>query len=158
MTEELPEQKIDQGTTGNSGQMQAVNAGRDAVAVARDYVVNHAPAIPAPLRASQERVLLKAVRAEVRDRLKQSLHNAAATINLGKESQPDQVRRPWDCEIKVGNRRNEALPSDQTVVDVFDREEIGGKLLILGEPTGGRQDDDAVGFGGYVADSGGEVR
>ncbi len=139
MTEEVPGQKIEQETAGNSGQVLGVNAGRDGIAVARDYVVNNnAPAAPAQVRTSQEQILLKAVRAEVRGRLKQSLHNEAIHINLGKESQPDQVRRPWDYDVKVGSRPIEALPSDQTVVDVFDREEIGGKLLILGEPGGGK--------------------
>ncbi|MBC1270549.1 hypothetical protein GNF07_26230, partial [Trichormus variabilis FSR] len=50
-----------------------------------------------PARQENQRILLASVKQEVTARLRQSLHNAVL-INLGKESQPQQVKRPWDAE------------------------------------------------------------
>ncbi|NJR66868.1 MAG: hypothetical protein HC772_18680 [Leptolyngbyaceae cyanobacterium CRU_2_3] len=88
-------------------------------------------------RSRPEETLLTQVRNEVTDRLRQSLHNAVL-INLGKQSQPQQVKRPWDAEIKIGTRPAEPLPADVTILQVFDRPEINGKLLILGNPGSGK--------------------
>jgi predicted NACHT family NTPase len=52
-------------------------------------------------RPKNQRILLAEVKNEVTARLRQSLHNAVL-INLGKELQPQQVKRPWDAEIKIG--------------------------------------------------------
>ncbi|MBW4455306.1 MAG: NACHT domain-containing protein [Nostoc indistinguendum CM1-VF10] len=88
-------------------------------------------------RPKNERILLSAVKEEVTARLRQSLHNAVL-INLGKESQPQQVTRPWDAEIKIGLKPAEPLPNTTTILSVFESEEIAGKLLILGEPGAGK--------------------
>ncbi len=90
-----------------------------------------------PARPKNQRLLLAAVKEEVTARLRQSLHNAVL-INLGKESQPQQVKRPWDAEIKIGLKPAEPLPDTTTILEVFDREEIIGKLLILGAPGSGK--------------------
>jgi DNA polymerase III delta prime subunit len=90
-----------------------------------------------PARAKNQRLLLADVKQEVSARLKQSLHNAAL-INLGKEPQPQQVKRPWDADIKIGLKPAEPLPDSTTILEVFDSEEIAGKLLILGEPGSGK--------------------
>lgn len=90
-----------------------------------------------PARPKNERILLAAVKEEVTSRLRQSLHNAVL-INLGKESQPQQVKRPWDAEIKIGLKPAEPLPDTTTILQVFDSEEIAGKLLILGAPGAGK--------------------
>ncbi len=90
-----------------------------------------------PARPNNERILLAAVKEEVTARLRQSLHNAVL-INLGKESQPQQVKRPWDAEIKIGLKPAEPLPDTTTIFQVFDSEEIAGKLLILGAPGAGK--------------------
>ncbi|MHC5718858.1 MAG: NACHT domain-containing protein, partial [Nostoc sp.] len=90
-----------------------------------------------PARPKNERLLLAAVKEEVTARLRQSLHNAVL-INLGKESQPQQVKRPWDTEIKIGLKPAEPLPDTTTILEVFDSEEIAGKLLILGAPGAGK--------------------
>ncbi|MFB2771622.1 hypothetical protein ACE1AT_20375 [Pelatocladus sp. BLCC-F211] len=47
-----------------------------------------------PARPKNERILLASVKEEVTARLRQSLHNAVL-INLSKESQPQQVKRPY---------------------------------------------------------------
>ncbi|WP_414529374.1 NACHT domain-containing protein [Nodularia chucula] len=90
-----------------------------------------------PARPKNERILLAAVKAEVTARLRQSLHNAVL-INLGKESQPQQVKRPWDAEIKIGLKPAVPLPNTTTILEVFESEEIAGKLLILGAPGAGK--------------------
>lgn len=82
-------------------------------------------------------LLLAAVKEEVTARLRQSLHNAVL-INLGKESQPQQVKRPWDAEIKIGLKPAVPLPDTTTILSVFESEEIACKLLILGNPGSGK--------------------
>ncbi len=56
------------------------------------------------------RDLLKQVKNEVEGRLRQSLHcRMGALINLEKEAQPEQVRRIWDVDVKIGDRPGDAL-------------------------------------------------
>ncbi len=90
-----------------------------------------------PERPKNQRILLAVVKEEVTSRLRQSLHNAVL-INLSKESQPQQVKRPWDAEIKIGLRTAVPLSDNTTILEVFDSEEIAGKLLILGAPGAGK--------------------
>ncbi|MDJ1183695.1 NACHT domain-containing protein [Roseofilum casamattae] len=85
--------------------------------------------------------LLSDMRTEVKERLNQSLHQAAhraALLNLGKEQQPHQVQRPWDMSVKVGEQQSVQLPAQTTIIDVFDNPAISGKFLILGKPGGGK--------------------
>ncbi|MBL1203128.1 MAG: NACHT domain-containing protein [Nostoc sp. GBBB01] len=90
-----------------------------------------------PARPVNQRMLLAEVKQEVVSRLKQSLHNTVL-INLGKELQPEQVIRPWDSEIKIGSKPLEPIPQTTKIIDVFVREEIAGRLLILGTPGSGK--------------------
>lgn len=84
-----------------------------------------------------ERDFLGMVKVEVVGSLKQSLHHAVL-MNLGKEEQPEQVERLWDAKIKVANHPNTLLPSNTKIIEVFDREDIAGRLLILGNPGSGK--------------------
>lgn len=88
-------------------------------------------------RPRTEKLLLQAVKEEVAARLKQSLHNAVL-INLGKEAQPEQVKRPCSSDIKIGDKPSESIPKETSILEVFDQEEIAGKLLILGNPGAGK--------------------
>ncbi|MGK7928450.1 MAG: NACHT domain-containing NTPase, partial [Spirulina sp.] len=88
-------------------------------------------------RPKSEKILLQQVGVEIASRLRQSLHNQIF-INLAKESQPQQVKRPWDYEVKVGSKDKEKLSSDTAIIAVFDRSDIGGRLLILGKPGSGK--------------------
>jgi predicted NACHT family NTPase len=88
-------------------------------------------------RPRLERDFLGMVQAEVSDSLKQSLHQAVL-MNLGKEEQPEQVERLWDTKIKVADQPNILLPNDTKTIEVFDREDIAGRLLILGNPGSGK--------------------
>ena len=92
---------------------------------------------PQNSRPRSERLLLQQVQAEVSSRLSQSLHNQVF-INLGKEEQLQQVKRPWDFEVKLGSQVNAKLDSDTTILDVFERDDIQGRLLILGKPGSGK--------------------
>ncbi|MEG4286335.1 hypothetical protein QUB68_24710 [Microcoleus sp. A006_D1] len=88
-------------------------------------------------RPRNEKLLLQAVKEEVVSRLNQSLHNAVC-INLAKEEQPDQVKCLWSSDIRIGSQPSKPIPDSQTILEVFDREEITGKLLVLGKPGAGK--------------------
>ncbi|MFN6488032.1 MULTISPECIES: NACHT domain-containing protein [unclassified Nostoc] len=88
-------------------------------------------------RPKNEQILLASVKSEVTSQLRQSLHNAVL-INLGKELQLQQVKRPWNAERKIGLKPAEALPESTTILSVFDSQEVAGKLLILGAPGSGK--------------------
>lgn len=79
--------------------------------------------------------LLNEMRTELAGR--KPLHQAAM-LNLGKEQQPHQVKRPWDVSVKVGEQRSFQLPSEKSILEVFEEPSIGGKLLILGKAGSGK--------------------
>ncbi|WP_414755290.1 NACHT domain-containing protein [Anabaena sp. CCY 9910] len=114
-----------------------VNAGRIGGDILNFFFGQQTTPVGNPARPKNERILLAAVKEEVTARLSQSLHNAVL-INLGKESQPQQVKRPWDTEIKIGLKPPKPLPDTTTILEVFDSPEIAGKLLILGAPGSGK--------------------
>ncbi|WP_242058211.1 MULTISPECIES: hypothetical protein [Nostoc] len=114
-----------------------VNAGRIGGDIWNIFFGQQTTPVGNPARPKNERILLAAVKEEVTARLRQSLHNAVL-INLGKESQPQQVRRPWDAEIKIGLKSAVPLTDTTTILEVFDSEEVTRKLLILGAPGSGK--------------------
>jgi hypothetical protein len=81
--------------------------------------------------------LLAKVKSEVKVRLEQSLYKTVM-INPYKEMQPQQVKRPWNVEIKVGNQPKVKQPHWMRIIDIFDHETIAGKLLVLGEAGSGK--------------------
>lgn len=84
-----------------------------------------------------EDFLLKTVKSEVSDRLSQSLHERIY-IELDKERDRSQIFRPWDMELKTGLAEGELLPQETKIETIFDRQEISGRLLILGAPGSGK--------------------
>ncbi|MBD2180364.1 NACHT domain-containing protein [Planktothrix sp. FACHB-1355] len=86
-------------------------------------------------RSRNEILLLRSVKEEVDSRLKQSLHNAVLS-DISKELVQEQVRRPWDIEIKVGTRSSMLLPEKTNILHIFD--DVSGRLLILGNPGSGK--------------------
>ncbi|WP_242054243.1 hypothetical protein [Nostoc parmelioides] len=78
-----------------------VNAGRIGGDILNFFFGQQTTLVGNPARPKNERILLAAAKEELTARLRQSLHNAVL-INLGKELQPQQVKRPWDAEIKIG--------------------------------------------------------
>ena len=91
---------------------------------------------PTP-RERVEQALLKAVASEVESRLEQSLHNKVY-IELDKEQDPNQVQTPWDMELKTSKNPSEQLPAGTKIERIFDRDDINGRLLILGAPGSGK--------------------
>ncbi|MEC4819098.1 MAG: NACHT domain-containing protein, partial [Scytonema sp. PMC 1069.18] len=90
-------------------------------------------------RPRKEQLLLTDVRREVKARLKKSLPlKNTVLINLGKELQPDQVDCPYDDDILIGVKPNELLANKTSILEVFEQDEIQGKLLILGKPGSGK--------------------
>lgn len=96
----------------------------------------HSDTEPMPQRSSNQQQVLSDVKEEVSARLKQSLHYSIP-IPLSKEERPDQVTR-WNTQVKIGHKPSKRLMDEITLVDVFSREDIGGKLLILGSPGSGK--------------------
>ncbi|UBF28534.1 NACHT domain-containing protein [Kovacikia minuta CCNUW1] len=88
-------------------------------------------------RSRNEQLLLDEVKQEVIARLHQSLFDAVL-IELQKQQLFHRVKRPWDAEIKIGARPSLPLPDDSDILEVFDHEEIQGRLLILGAPGAGK--------------------
>lgn len=93
---------------------------------------------PASSRSDRsEKTLLNAVWTEVEDRLHQSLHNAIL-IRLAMAEQRSQVSRPWDSQLRTADQATKTLAPGTPIAAVFDRRDVGGKLLILGSPGAGK--------------------
>ncbi|MEO1067530.1 MAG: hypothetical protein AAFW95_00165, partial [Cyanobacteria bacterium J06638_6] len=80
---------------------------------------------------------MEAVWTEVDDRLRQSLHNAIL-IRLDMAEQRRQVSRPWDSQLRTADQKSKILDPGTPIAEVFDRSDVGGKLLILGNPGAGK--------------------
>ncbi|MGB3513769.1 MAG: NACHT domain-containing protein [Microcoleaceae cyanobacterium] len=79
--------------------------------------------------------LLNKVKKEILQRRAQSLHQAVI-VNLVRQQPPQQLKRSWNIEIKVGKRPSFELPAKVSITQVFDR--MKGKLLLLGNPGSGK--------------------
>jgi hypothetical protein len=93
---------------------------------------------PEPTRSDRnEKILINAVWTEVEDRLRQSLHNAIL-VRLDMAEQRNQVSRPWDRELRTAEQAPKPIDPGTHIAQVFDRRDVGGKLLILGNPGSGK--------------------
>ena len=90
-----------------------------------------------PSRPRNELLILQAVDQEVNSRLAQSLHNHVF-VTLDKEAHPEQVKRLWDTEVKIGAKPPVPIPSETSILNVFEQPEIAGQMLILGDPGAGK--------------------
>ncbi|MBE9224728.1 hypothetical protein IQ264_04500 [Phormidium sp. LEGE 05292] len=89
------------------------------------------------VRARKEQFLLEEMKQMVSAWLKKSLLYTEP-INLAKELQPQQVKQLCNIEIKIGEKPSSLLPSNTNIIEIFDLEEIAGRLLILGAPGAGK--------------------
>lgn len=80
--------------------------------------------------------LLEIVTTEVQSRINSSLHNRVYIV-LDKEQNPSQVESPWQMEVKVGSQPTVTLKNTE-IIQIYDRKEIAGRLLILGQPGSGK--------------------
>jgi len=87
-------------------------------------------------RDKNERKLVNQVKSEIYGRLKKSLQ--FEQINLSKSLNSELVSSVWDSEVKVGSKSIELISDDCSILDVFNRHEIIGKLLILGAAGTGK--------------------
>ena len=101
----------------------------------RDLIIY--PSTPPESRDRSEAKLLAAVKNEVAGRLAKSLHNRVY-IELHKEEDPSQVIQPRAVDVKLGSQPSQRCPEGTNIVDIFDKPEIGGRLLILGAPGSGK--------------------
>lgn len=92
---------------------------------------------PQPQRNSTETKLLNAVHTEVEGRLAQSLHERVY-VELDLTESPGQVVQPWAVDVKVGNAPSQRCEPGTPLSTIYDRAEIGGKLLVLGAPGSGK--------------------
>ena len=88
------------------------------------------------LRNPVQQKLLEIVITEVESRINSSLHNRVYVV-LDKEQNPSQVESPWQIEVKVGSQPKVTLQNTE-IITVFDRTDIAGRLLILGQPGSGK--------------------
>lgn len=90
-----------------------------------------------PDRPQNEQLLLQEMKDEIEYLLKTSLYSVVL-ISLGKQFQPEQVKPHRNANIKIGVKPPEPLLQDANILEIFNRSDIKGKLLILGEPGSGK--------------------
>ena len=59
-------------------------------------------------------------------------------ILLGKVEAPSKVQNPWDVYVKTGTKPASKLSEENRTIDVYDRLDVNGRLLILGAPGSGK--------------------
>jgi DNA polymerase III delta prime subunit len=113
------------------------SSGNQIIQVSITYPEPFQPVPPATTQEVQNRQkLIDNLKSEIADRLQHSLHNINP-LNLRKQEQRQQVQPSWDGELKTG-KSGVILPSETTIVNVFDQKAIWGRLLILGAPGSGK--------------------
>jgi DNA polymerase III delta prime subunit len=101
----------------------------------RDITINVAPPSDAREKRNRQRMLQKVRDFWIKGVLEKSLHDVAL-IELGMEYKPDAVQHPWEMVLKQPDQPARSIPSGTKIIEVFD--ELGGELLILGEPGSGK--------------------
>ncbi|MDF5732252.1 MAG: NACHT domain-containing protein, partial [Rhizonema sp. PD38] len=105
-----------------------------------NFVLFGRPDSPEPLSSAKRdqirQILLKQVDSEIESRLNSSLHNRVYII-LNVEQNPEHIELPWASEIEVGNESKIKLDHTE-IINVFDKIEVAGRLLILGQPGAGK--------------------
>jgi len=86
-------------------------------------------------KQNRQRMLAKVHAFWIKGVLEQSLHDAAL-IALGLKGQPDAVANPWRLVLQQPDQSEHPLPSGTRITRVYD--DVGGELLILGEPGSGK--------------------
>src|SRR5712691_8608932 len=92
---------------------------------------------PAPTPSSQNRqhMLAKVHTFWIKGVLEQSL-NGAVLIDLGLHEQQDAIANPWRFVLQQPDHSSYPLPPGTRITQVYD--EVGGELLVLGEPGSGK--------------------
>ena len=106
-----------------------VSAGRDV------YIQVDTALRDEPFRRNRHRMLEKVRLIWIKGLLEPSL-DQLARMELGLESKPDAVDRPFDLLVQRPEQALHPLPTGTPISHVFD--ETGKALLILGEPGAGK--------------------
>ncbi|NER26956.1 MAG: NACHT domain-containing protein [Symploca sp. SIO1C4] len=100
---------------------------------------SHAAHTEVAQRPREEQLLLDDVKKDVKGRLSLSLFvQNAKPINLKKELQQELVNCPWTRDIKSSPNFKGLDSEESAVLEIFEHDEIAGKLLIVGEPGAGK--------------------
>ncbi|NET59991.1 MAG: NACHT domain-containing protein [Symploca sp. SIO2E6] len=83
------------------------------------------------------KILLDKVSIEVARRLESSLHKKTRLI-IDQDEDHTQVESPWEWEVKIGSQPSIRLPKRTNITTIYDREDVNGRLLILGAPGAGK--------------------
>ncbi|MEM9543800.1 MAG: NACHT domain-containing protein, partial [Cyanobacteria bacterium P01_E01_bin.42] len=89
------------------------------------------------VRSRSQQILIDKVKEEINVRLYHSLHNHIYIL-LEKDEDPTQVCPSYSMDIKVGMKEASPLPRGTKIEEIYDRDDISGKLLILGPPGSGK--------------------
>lgn len=87
-------------------------------------------------RSRVEQVLLSIVKNEIECRLQHSLHYANL-YQLGEIGQSEKLKRLWDLELRIGSV-TESVSPERSILEVFENEGVGGRLLIVGRRGSGK--------------------
>ena len=91
----------------------------------------------APSREARNRsAVLEDVRTEAAARLAQTVQ-AGGQLTILKERQPHQVTGSWHA-AKMAPVARSSPPTAIDIIEAFDGEAVGGKMLILGDPGSGK--------------------
>ena len=88
-------------------------------------------------RSRMQQSLLKQVNREVIERLKQLLKDRSYIV-LDKFEDPRQVNSLRSMDITTPNLPPRRLAQELTIIQIYDRIDINGRLLILGDPGSGK--------------------
>jgi len=143
-------QKIDQTTLQNSN-VQQTQAGRDALSFQNSpnaiVTINNVVQTLFPPRSQRQvdwqwatQILKQRQQPEIRGRLKDGLiQQQQLWVEL--QEQPQQVgRNPLEMvrQLQVADKKPETLEPGQLMIEVLGRDDIQGRLLILGAPGAGK--------------------
>ncbi len=88
-------------------------------------------------RDEDAEVIKQTLSSVVRDKLLQAVENeVVARIKYSFLDNP--VKISWNVDIKIGDKLNEVILENPRILEVLDRDNLGGKLLILGDPGSGK--------------------
>lgn len=100
-------------------------------------IVDSLPCLQQNILESKRTEFIEAVRKRVNRILIKSLQGHDPII-LQKQTRPRLVNPLSESEVRIGREPSSILPENTNIVEIFDKEEIDGKLLILGKAGSGK--------------------
>lgn len=110
--------------------------------------VTHHNVVASSLKSNNTSITLNRSTLKARNKLLREAKTAVAkhlkdflephSIKLLLEEQPRQVESIWRKNVKVTKGKNIQLSHQVNLIEIFNREDVSGKLLILGAPGAGK--------------------